>query len=169
MEALALALETKLEPLAAHQLAGLVATIRSSDADRKPFVGVPVGVLEEEAVRKVADKCWWFVMAARGQGGFVWGADIRDSVLTPGLQMEYLTDSLVTHVDHSAEAWRDSEAWRAAKGGKAGGRRPASKGRGVQPTRTHTRTHARTHARTRTHGRTHVRTMQACRQFFISS
>ena len=57
LEALALVLETELEPLAAHQLAELLATIRSSDADRKRFVGVPVGVPEAEAVRQVADKC----------------------------------------------------------------------------------------------------------------
>jgi hypothetical protein len=77
----------------------------------------------------VADKCWWFVTAARRQGGFVWGGDIRDSIQTPGLQMDYFTDSIV---NHSAEAWRDSESRRAANGGKAGGRRPASKDRGVQ-------------------------------------
>ena len=129
LKALALALETELEPLAAQQLAEVLATIRSSDDDWKRFVGVPVGVPEEEAVRKVADECWWFVTAARGQGGFVWGGDIRDSVLTPRLEMEFFIDSIV---DHSAEAWRDSEARRAAKGGKAGRRQPASKGRGVQ-------------------------------------
>jgi hypothetical protein len=44
LEELAPALETELEPLAAQQLAKLLATIRSSDADRKRFVGVPVGV-----------------------------------------------------------------------------------------------------------------------------
>jgi hypothetical protein len=129
LEALAQALETELEPLVAHQLAELLATIRSSDADRKRFVGVPVEVPEEEAVRKVADKCPWFVTAARGQGGFVWGRDIRDSTLTRGLQMTYFADSIV---NHSAEAWQDSESRRAAKGCKAGGRQPASKGRGVQ-------------------------------------
>ena len=118
LEELALTLETELEPLAAQQLSELLATIRSSDADRKRFVGVPVGVPEEEVVRKVADKCWWFVTAARGQGGFVWGGDLRDSVLTPGFQ-------------------RDSESRRAAKGGNAAKARGAwalaqlaAKGRG---------------------------------------
>ena len=42
LKALALALETELEPLAAQQLAEVLATIRSSDDDRKWFVGVPV-------------------------------------------------------------------------------------------------------------------------------
>ena len=100
LKALALALETELEPLAAHQLADLLATIRGSDADRKRRFGIPVGVPEEEMVRRVANKGWGFVTAARGQGGFVWGGDLRNSVLTPGFQ-------------------RDSETRRAAKGGNA--------------------------------------------------
>ena len=57
LKALALALETELEPLAAHQLADLLATIRSSDAARKRRFGIPVGVPEEEMVRQVANKC----------------------------------------------------------------------------------------------------------------
>jgi hypothetical protein len=100
LEEPALALETELEPLAAHQLADLLSTLRSSDADRKRRFGIPVGVLEEEMVRQVANKVWGFVTAARGQGGFVWGGDLRDSVMTPGFQ-------------------RDLEARRAAKGGNA--------------------------------------------------
>jgi hypothetical protein len=98
LEELALALETELEPLAAQQLSELLATIRSSNADRKRFVGVPVGVSEEEAVRQAADKCWWSVTAARGQGRFLWGGDSRDSVLTPGLKME------MDLVNHSTDA-----------------------------------------------------------------
>jgi hypothetical protein len=74
----------------------------------------------------VADKCRWFVTAARGQGGFLRGGDIRDSVLTLGLKME------MGLVNHSAEAWPDAGARRVAKGGGAGGRRLASKGRRVQ-------------------------------------
>jgi hypothetical protein len=41
--------------------------------------------------------------------------------VTHGLSMEDGS------VDHSAEAWRDSEARRSAKGGKAGERQHASK------------------------------------------
>ena len=120
LEALALALETEPEPRAAQQLAYTLEMIRSGKAL------MLAELTQEEAVRRVADKCWWFVTAARGQGGYIWGGDLTDSTLTPGLSME--DGSL----DHFSEAWRDTKARRAAKGGKAGGRQPASKGRGVQ-------------------------------------
>jgi hypothetical protein len=95
LEELALALETELEPRAAQQLAYTLEMIRSGK------VLMLAELTQSEAVRRVADKCWWFVTAARGQGGFLWGGDLTDSVLTPGLKMEYFTDSIV---DHSAEA-----------------------------------------------------------------
>jgi hypothetical protein len=122
VEALALALETELEPRATQQLAYTLEMIRSGKAL------MLAEVTQEEAVHRVADKCWWFVTAARGQGGYniIWGGDLTDSTLTPGFSVE--DGSL----DHFAEAWRDTEARRAAKGGKAGGRQPASKGRGFQ-------------------------------------
>ena len=113
LEALALALETEPEPRAAQQLAYTLEMIRSGK------VLMLAELTQAEAVRRVADKCWWFVTAARGQGGFLWGGDLRDSVLTPRLKMEYFINSIVGHSD---EAWRDSEVRRAAKGGGAGGR-----------------------------------------------
>ena len=115
LEELVLALE--LEPLAAQQLAEVLEMIRSGEAQQL------AESTRAEAVRRVADKCWWFVTAARGQEGFLWGGDLRDSILTHGLTM----DTGISIVDHSAEAWRDSEARRVAKGGGAGGRRPAAK------------------------------------------
>ena len=117
LEALALALETEPEPRAAQQLAYTLEMIRSGEAQQL------AESTRAEAVRRVADTCWWFVTAARGQEGFLWGGDLRDSILTHGLTM----DTSISTMDHSAEAWRDSEERRAAKGGGAGGRRPAAK------------------------------------------
>jgi hypothetical protein len=80
-----------------------------------------------EAVRRVAYKCWWFVTAARRQGGFLWGGSLTDSVRTPGSKVDTGARTI------SVDAWRDSEARVAAMGGEAGGRhaRLAAKGRGV--------------------------------------
>ena len=71
----------------------------------------------------MANQCWGFVTAARGQGGYLWGGDIGNAVLTPGFKVE-------TEIS-SVDAWRDSEARRAAKGGYAGKRRLAAKDRRV--------------------------------------
>jgi hypothetical protein len=69
LEELALALETELEPLAAQELAEVLEMIRSSGS------AGDIASTRAKAVRRVADKCWWFVTAARGQGqgGFLWG------------------------------------------------------------------------------------------------
>jgi hypothetical protein len=48
---------------------------------------------------------------------------MADAVLTPGFEVETATSAV--------DAWRDSGARRAAKGGEAGGRRLAAQGRGV--------------------------------------
>jgi hypothetical protein len=116
LKELALALELELEPLAALQLEQALGMIRNS------FTAGDFGASSRaEAVRRVANQCWGFVTAARGQGGYLWGGDIGNAVLTPGFKVE-------TEIS-SVDAWRDSEARRAAKGGYAGKRRLATKGR----------------------------------------
>jgi hypothetical protein len=79
LEELALALGTELEPLAAQQLAEVLEMIRSSGC-AGDFAST-----QAEVVHRVADRCWCFITAARGQGGFLWGGDLRDSHLTHGL------------------------------------------------------------------------------------
>jgi hypothetical protein len=119
LEELALALELEVEPLAALQLEQALEMIRNS------FTAGDFGASSRaEAARRVANQCWGFVTAARGQGGYLWGGDIGKAVLTPGFTVE-------TEIS-SVDAWRDSEARRAAKGGDAGGRQLAAEGRGVQ-------------------------------------
>tara|TARA_B110000971_G_scaffold146296_1_gene149403 strand:- start:1 stop:696 length:696 start_codon:yes stop_codon:yes gene_type:complete len=118
LEELALALELEVEPLAALQLEQALRMIRDF------FTAGDFGASSRvEAVRRVANQCWGFVTAARGQGGYLWGGDIGNAVLTPGFKVE-------TEIS-SVDAWRDSEARRAAKGGYAGKRRLAAKGRRV--------------------------------------
>ena len=116
LKELALALELEVEPLAALQLEQALEMIRNF------FTAGDFGASSRpEAVRRVANQCWGFVTAARGQGSYLWGGDIGKAVLTPGFTVE-------TEIS-SVDAWRDSEARRAAKGGYAGKRRLAAKGR----------------------------------------
>jgi hypothetical protein len=115
LEEVALALEVEAEPLAVLQLEEALEMIWSS------FTAGDFGASSwAEAVRRVANQCWGFVTAARGQGGYLWGGDIGNAVLTPGFKVETKISSM--------DAWRDSEARRAGKGGYAGKRRLAAKG-----------------------------------------
>ena len=76
LEELALALELELEPLVALQLVEVLEMIRSSGS-AGDFVSTWADV-----VRRVTDKRWWVFTVAIGQGGFIWGGDLRDSILT---------------------------------------------------------------------------------------
>ena len=63
---LARSLEMEVDPVAAGQLEEVLEMIRSS------FVAGNFGASSRaEAVRRVADQCWGFVDAARGQWGYL--------------------------------------------------------------------------------------------------
>jgi hypothetical protein len=75
------ALELEVEPLAALQLEQALELIQNS------FTAGDFGASSRaEAVRRLANQCWGFVTAARGQGGYLWGGNIGNAVLTPRLK-----------------------------------------------------------------------------------